>query len=252
MACVRHEKDVPERIGDATLWLIDLESGEGRDLTPDLDEWPAHPAWAPDGAAVWFTTDRRGAGAVYRHDLASRETTLIADDGTFTDLALEADGGPVALRASYAEPPNPVRLPLEPGATSQRIRSFPELDADALATLPGRVERVSATASDGQEIGSWLVMPRDASADAAAPLVVFVHGGPVGTWNSWSWRWNPQLLAAQGLRGPAARSGHLDRLRARLHAARLRPLGRRAVHRCHRRRGRGDRAAATSTPTARR
>jgi dipeptidyl aminopeptidase/acylaminoacyl peptidase len=212
VACVKHEKDVPERIGDATLWLIDLESGEGRDLTPDLDEWPAHPTWSPDGAAVWFTTDRRGAGAVYRHDLASRETTLIADDGTFTDLALEADGGPVALRASYAEPPHPVRLPREPGPTSQRIRSFPELDGDALATLPGRVERVSATASDGQEIGSWLIMPRDASADAAAPLVVFVHGGPVGTWNSWSWRWNPQLLAAKGyavlLPDPAISTGY--------------------------------------------
>ena len=212
VACVRHEKDVPERIGDATLWLIDLESGEGRDLTPDLDEWPVHATWSPDGAAVWFTTDRRGAGAVYRHDLASRETTLVADDGTFTDLALEADGGPVALNASYAAPPHPVRLPFEPGARSQRIRSFPELDEDALATLPGRVERISATASDGQEIGSWLIMPRDASSDAAAPLVVFVHGGPVGSWNSWSWRWNPQLLAAKGyavlLPDPAISTGY--------------------------------------------
>ncbi|MGI8999082.1 MAG: alpha/beta fold hydrolase [Candidatus Limnocylindria bacterium] len=212
VVCIRHEKDVPERIGDATLWLIDLASGAGRDLTPDLDEWPQHPVWSPDSGSICFTTDRRGAGAVYRHDLKSAETTLIADDGAFTDLVVELRGGPVALRASYAEPPGPVRLPAQPGGKSQRIRTFAELDADALAKMPGAVERVEATASDGQRIGSWLVLPPDAAADAPVPLVVFVHGGPVGSWNTWSWRWNPQLLAARGyavlLPDPAISTGY--------------------------------------------
>jgi dipeptidyl aminopeptidase/acylaminoacyl peptidase len=212
VVCVRHEIDVPERIGDETLWLIDLASGEGRDLTPELDAWPQHPIWAPDSSAIWFTADLRGAGAVYRHDLDGGATTLIADDGTFSDLALETAGGPMALRASYAEPPVPVRLPREPGGTSRRIRSFPELDADALASLPGRVERTTASASDGQEIGAWMVLPKDASAESPAPLVVFVHGGPVGSWNTWSWRWNPQLLAAKGyavlLPDPAISTGY--------------------------------------------
>jgi dipeptidyl aminopeptidase/acylaminoacyl peptidase len=212
VACVRHEIDVPERIGDESLWLIELGSGEGRDLTPELDAWPQHPVWAPDSAAIWFTADHRGAGAVYRHDLESGETTLIADDGTFSDLALEAAGGPMALRASYAEPPVPVRLSAEPGGTSRRSRTFPELDADALAALPGRVERTTASASDGHEIGAWLVLPKEASAEHAAPLVVFVHGGPVGSWNTWSWRWNPQLLAAKGyavlLPDPAISTGY--------------------------------------------
>ncbi|MEO6578907.1 MAG: S9 family peptidase [Candidatus Limnocylindria bacterium] len=198
VACVRSDKDVPERIGDSTLWLIDLASGEGRDLTPELDLWPQHPVWSPHGDAIFFTADRQGAGAVYRHDLASGATSLLADDGTFADLAVHAEGGPVALRNSYAEPPLPVRLSSTAGGESQRIRSFAELDADAVAELPGRVERVSAAASDGQEIGSWLVLPPDATADAPAPLVVFVHGGPVGSWNAWTWRWNAHLLAARG------------------------------------------------------
>jgi dipeptidyl aminopeptidase/acylaminoacyl peptidase len=179
---------------------------------PELDEWPQHPVWSVDGSAIWFTTDRRGAGAVYRHEFASGETALVADDGTFPDLAVEPGGGPAALRASYAEPPVPVRLPTPDGGASQRIRSFAEVDADALEALPGRVERLEATASDGQKIGSWLVLPPDASADTPAPLVVFVHGGPVGSWNTWSWRWNPQLLAANGyavlLPDPAISTGY--------------------------------------------
>ena len=212
VACVLHEKDMPERVGDETLWLIDLATGEGRDLTPDLDLWPQHPVWAPDGSAIWFTADRRGAGSVHRHELESGTTTLIADDGAFTDLALEPAAGAMALRASYAEPPVLVRLPAEAGHASQRIPTFPELDADALAAFPGRVERLTAQAADGQEIGSWLVRPADSSAESPVPLVVFVHGGPIGSWNSWSWRWNPQLLAARGyavlLPDPAISTGY--------------------------------------------
>jgi dipeptidyl aminopeptidase/acylaminoacyl peptidase len=39
-----------------------------------------------------------------------------------------------------------------------------------------------------------------------------VHGGPVSSWNSWSWRWNPWLLAARGyavlLPDPALSTGY--------------------------------------------
>jgi dipeptidyl aminopeptidase/acylaminoacyl peptidase len=211
VACVRSEKDVPERVGDETLWLIDLASGEGRDVTPDLDVWPQHPVWARDGAAIYFTADHQGAGAVYRLDLASSETTLIADGGAFTDLCVEIEGGPVALRSTYTEPPLPVRVAVD-GLVARRIRSFPELDADALEGLPARVERIGSVAADGQAIGSWLVLPKGASAESSVPLIVWVHGGPVSSWNAWSWRWNPQLLAAKGyavlLPDPALSTGY--------------------------------------------
>jgi dipeptidyl aminopeptidase/acylaminoacyl peptidase len=135
----------------------------------------------------------------------------VASDGAFSDLAIAPDGRVYALRASYAEPPHPVLLPGD-DKPSRRLRSFAELDVEALAALPGRVERITATAADGVEIGSWLVLPRDASADAPVPLVVFVHGGPIGSWNTWSWRWNPQLIAANGyavlLPDPAISTGY--------------------------------------------
>jgi dipeptidyl aminopeptidase/acylaminoacyl peptidase len=58
------------------------------------------------------------------------------------------------------------------------------------------VERLLATADEGVEIGSWLVLPDDA--DGPVPLVVMIHGGPLGTWNTWHWRWNPTVLADRG------------------------------------------------------
>ena len=64
--------------------------------------------------------------------------------------------------------------------------------------VPGRVEEMTATAADGAPIHSWLALPADASASNPAPLVLSIHGGPLGSWNSWHWRWNPWVLVQRG------------------------------------------------------
>ncbi|MBA3959093.1 MAG: S9 family peptidase [Chloroflexi bacterium] len=210
VVATRLEPGSPESIGDQTLWLVDLESGEGRDLTPDLDLWPHGPTWAPASDAVLFTADRDGNAAAMRVDLATAEVTVLATKGAFTDLAPAPDGqGLFALRSSYAGPPALVRLAAcRAEQTAVPVRTFPDLDEE----LPGTLERLRATASDGVAVASWLVLPRDASAEAPAPLVVWVHGGPLSSWNAWSWRWNPHLLVAAGyailLPDPALSTGY--------------------------------------------
>ena len=87
--------------------------------------------------------------------------------------------------------------------------------------MPGRLEEVLTTADDGHPIRSWLVLPETASADRQAPLLLWVHGGPMGSWNSWSWRWNPWLMAARGyavlLPDPALSTGYGQEFIARAH-----------------------------------
>ena len=48
--------------------------------------------------------------------------------------------------------------------------------------------------------------------ESPAPLLLWIHGGPLHSWNCWSWRWNPWLLAARGyavlLPDPALSTGY--------------------------------------------
>jgi dipeptidyl aminopeptidase/acylaminoacyl peptidase len=211
VASARLASSNPEQPGDATLWLIDLESGAGRDLTPDLDLWPHDPNWAADSSAVYFLADRQGAVGLFRVDLAGGAPTVLNGEDAWSDLAVVPGGGGLfALRSSYRQAPQIVRLTESDGAASvQPVPSFRELEQ---LELPATVERLSAHASDGTEISSWLVLPEDASEAAPAPLVVWVHGGPLGSWNTWHWRWNPHLLAARGyavlLPDPALSTGY--------------------------------------------
>jgi dipeptidyl aminopeptidase/acylaminoacyl peptidase len=78
--------------------------------------------------------------------------------------------------------------------------------------VPGRLEEMTATAADGTPVHSWLALPADASEASPAPLLVWIHGGPLASWNSWHWRWNPWLMVARGyavlLPDPALSTGY--------------------------------------------
>lgn len=210
VACTRSLPGSPDRPSDTTLWLIDLAGGPGRDLTPQLDVWPHAPVWSHDGAAIFFIADAHGVSAAYRLELASGAVTVLSSAASFDSLSPSPDGATTlfALASGAAQPPTIVSLDAHAAHQEPRpIPSLPELDA---LELPGSVERISANAADGVAVESWLVLPRDAT--APAPLVVFVHGGPLGSWQGWSWRWNPQLLAARGyavlLPDPALSTGY--------------------------------------------
>jgi dipeptidyl aminopeptidase/acylaminoacyl peptidase len=83
----------------------------------------------------------------------------------------------------------------DPDSEPRRLGNFPELEN---LELPSRVERVSVEARDGTRLPSWLVLPPDASPEKPAPLAVFVHGGPVSSWNAWHVRWNPHVFVEGG------------------------------------------------------
>jgi dipeptidyl aminopeptidase/acylaminoacyl peptidase len=220
--CLRETQNTAENPPDVTLTLLGI-NGAGpagaadRDLLPGLDRWPAEMAWSPDSRAVYFTADDTGRRPVFRVDVQSGQVThLTGDNGAYTDLNPAPDGRYLyALRSAVDSPPTPVRIDLAAATDGPVPLAAPGVPL----TLPGRVEEVEAAADDGQLIRSWLVLPENASPSSPAPLLLWVHGGPMSSWNGWSWRWNPWLMAARGyavlLPDPALSTGYGQRFIAR-------------------------------------
>jgi dipeptidyl aminopeptidase/acylaminoacyl peptidase len=173
----------------------------------DWDRWPAEVRWAPDGAALLVTADEAGGRPVFRVDLGDGEVTrLTGDRGHYTDLQVSPDGAVVyALRDAVDAPPAPVRLCAR--AVDQQPVALPG-PADVVP-VPGTLTEVHATAEDGTALRSWLVLPEGTGPH---PLLLWAHGGPLGSWNGWSWRWQPWRLAALGyavlLPDPALSTGY--------------------------------------------
>jgi dipeptidyl aminopeptidase/acylaminoacyl peptidase len=60
---------------------------------------------------------------------------------------------------------------------------------------------VKQTDKDGNDydVQSWVVVPSDFDPSKKYPLLMLIHGGPLGAWtNTWSTRWNPAVFSEQG------------------------------------------------------
>jgi dipeptidyl aminopeptidase/acylaminoacyl peptidase len=222
VAAIRAEHDRYERPGEVTLVVAALDgsdAGPPRDLLAGLDRRPVEVAWAPDSGSVFVVADDHGRRPVFRADLATGQITRVTtDDGAYDNLCPSPDGRALyALRSAIDSPPAPVRIDLAAAAADPETLPSPAGPVE----VPGRLEEVQAAAADGTVIRSWLVLPHNASPDAPAPLLLWVHGGPVSSWNAWSWRWNPWLMAARGyavlLPDPALSTGYGQGFIARGH-----------------------------------
>ncbi|HEY2299644.1 MAG TPA: S9 family peptidase [Jatrophihabitans sp.] len=194
VVCVRMTDSSYDSPPQFSLWVVDLGSSEGRELVADPDIWPAEPQFSADGSAVFFTADEQGHRPVFRVDVDSGEITRVTASGHYANVSVHPDGSTLfALRDAVDSPPRPVRLDAT-GTDGEPTALLAPGETDA----PGRLERVQTTAPDGTQIGAWLALPDDASAEHPAPLLLWIHGGPLSSWNSWSWRWNPWLLVGKG------------------------------------------------------
>lgn len=190
-----------------TLWLVELATGEGRDLLTGHDLWAAWPVWSPDSASVLFTADDRGRVPIFRVDVEGRDVTRVTADHSYRSLRPSPDGASVyALRSSMSEPETLVAVDLADGT------SRPLAQPRSAVVVPGHVTQETSTADDGTTVHSWLVLPPHATEQRPAPLLVLLHGGPIGSWNAWSWRLNPHVFAEHGyavlLPDPAQSTGY--------------------------------------------
>jgi dipeptidyl aminopeptidase/acylaminoacyl peptidase len=201
VAFIRESYSTPVHAPRMTLSYLRF-GGRPSDLGTGWDRWPVSVTWSRDGAALIVTADDGGRCPVFRIEIGEgRVEALTDDDFAYTDVTAAPGGVLYALRSSYAAPPHPVRIDPDGTVTALPCVGLPE--------LPGSLTEITATAPDGTAARSWLVLPESST---PAPLLLWIHGGPLSSWNAWHWRWNPWVLAAHGyavlLPDPALSTGY--------------------------------------------
>ena len=196
-----------------SLAIVPIAGGTWRPLAEGWDRWPHGAQWLPDSSALLVVADDDGRAPVFRIDVRSGDVARVTiDDAAFSDLQVSPSGETAyALRTSYLAPEHPVRIDLARAANGP-VKAHP-LPAPAPALeLPGTLTEVETTTADGVRVRAWLAQPAGSGPESPAPLLLWIHGGPLGSWNGWSWRWNPWLLVAQGyavlLPDPALSTGY--------------------------------------------
>ena len=193
-----------------------------KNLLPEFDNWVDEFAWAPNSQEIFFVAGEAGREPIYVAGIDGKYKQ-ISFSGEFSDLhPLTTEGAILASRMEVDAPaevfaviPAPAQPKLETAkavsgdvgsigvygyAVSTGLHVVTHLNDDLLAQLDlPKLEDFWFTAKDGTKLQGFVIPPPGYDAKKKYPTKFLIHGGPQGAWgDSWSYRWNAELFAANG------------------------------------------------------
>jgi dipeptidyl aminopeptidase/acylaminoacyl peptidase len=182
------------------LFVLDLESRRTRELSVGFDQDAGGVSWAPDSRTIYFTSDVRGTVQLYALDIESGTIRKITNGvHNYGGYQVAADGSDVSLiasRMSMSAPTDIYRVDPISGEAVQLTFA----NEDILSGLRlGEVRERWTPTTDGQQVHSWVIYPPDFDPNLQYPALLYCKGGPQGPLSqSFSYRWNFQIMAANG------------------------------------------------------
>jgi dipeptidyl aminopeptidase/acylaminoacyl peptidase len=194
---------------EADRWQIVVTDADAktkpRSVTADFDGSPDSFVWGADGQTIYFTAEQKAASPVFAVSVKDGTMRPIIVGGTNADLSISKDGRLLAFTRMAMEHPKEVFVgyaasPAGENATPKGPRNVSRANEKLLAELDlPRPESVTVKGAGGTPMQMWVLKPPGFDPKKKWPLAFLVHGGPQGAWeDGWSFRWNPELWAAQG------------------------------------------------------
>jgi dipeptidyl aminopeptidase/acylaminoacyl peptidase len=176
------------------LVVRDAASGAVRFTTRDWDRSIAGFRFSADGEAVYAIADDIGQRPLFAIDLGSGERRKLTAAGNVAEFDVAGDRIVYALQSLSA----PADLHLLEGRAPSRAET--SVNASRLADVRfGEYEQFAFEGAGGESVYGYAMKPWNFAAGQRYPVAFIVHGGPQSSFaNTWSYRWNPQVLAGSG------------------------------------------------------
>jgi dipeptidyl aminopeptidase/acylaminoacyl peptidase len=175
--------------------------GTPRSVTAEFDSSPVAFIWGPDSKSIYFTAEENGASPIFAVSTETGKPQKILEGSSNGSLSLSKDGRVLAFSRVAMSHPAEVFVAAGVGTDAKLdAQNKSQANTDLLNQLDlPRPESVSVPGAGGTPMQMWILKPPGFDAGKKWPLAYLVHGGPQGAWeDGWSFRWNPEVWAAQG------------------------------------------------------
>lgn len=200
------------------LCLYHLNTGTKRYITEQFESGVDEFLWAPSGHTLYFTGVWHGKTNVYRTNIEGDVVQLTDDQADYGLCAISPDGHTLYVKRHSMEVPDDIyrlalpeaRIPQSGqsdtnslGRESNAVASLyrlTEVNRDIYRTLAvGKCEERWVKTVDGKDMLCWVVYPPHFDPAKKYPALLFCEGGPQSPVSQfWSYRWNFQIMAANG------------------------------------------------------
>ena len=182
------------------LCVMNLATGEQAYLTDNTDGTPLFDSnvdtycWAPDSKSLYFTGTWHGTTMVYNITLDRKLTKITDGDYDYNSVAMLGNAL-IANRSSMSAPAD--LYSIDSKGETTRLTNENEYILSQIAT--GKVEARWCKTFDGKQLHSWVIFPPHFDSNKKYPTLLFCNGGPQSPVSQfWSYRWNMQIMAANG------------------------------------------------------
>ena len=184
------------------LCICDLQTGEKRyiDWQSDVDAF----CWAPQKdkqAKLFFLSVWHGCVNMYSVTQKDEVKQLTEDWADWTSLQLANDGKRILATRQSLSAPTDIYM-VTPGKSIEKTKieqlSFENKHILDQLTF-GKMQQRWVTTSDGKQMLVWVMLPANYEEGKKYPTLLFCEGGPQSPVSQfWSYRWNFQIMAANG------------------------------------------------------
>ncbi len=184
------------------LMVFDRITPSTHEVLPTFDRWVDEFIWAPDSKTLYFASGELGDENVLSTQVDLPEATAIANKAEYSELQISRDGRTIVTSLMTVRSPTAIAaIPLDAeGHGGAPVVRLTHLNDDLLSTLDlPRMESFIFAGAGNTSVQGFIIQPPNFDPEKKYPLKFLIHGGPEGAWgNAWSYRWNPELMAASG------------------------------------------------------
>ncbi|MBX7104937.1 MAG: S9 family peptidase [Gemmataceae bacterium] len=169
-----------------------------RSLTGSLDRSVDEYVWL-DAQNLMIRVEESASTALYKVARLAKilPMPVLQKQGHLAGLSIDRSGSRLAASQSRLTSPGEV---VTFGSQGGEVLNVSKANAKLLEQLDlPKPESVTVKGANGDPMQMWILKPPGFDPAKKWPVAYLVHGGPQGAWeDGWSFRWCPQLWAAQG------------------------------------------------------
>ncbi len=178
------------------LFVMDLATGDKTYVTENFDYNTDAFIWNTDNKTLYLVACVEAKTQLFSADIRSKQISPITKGKhDYASVAL-GNGKLIAKRHSMSQPDEIYSVELTNGQATEI--SFENKHILEQLTMGETEERWIET-TDGKQMLTWVVYPPDFDSTKTYPALLYCQGGPQSTVSQfWSYRWNLQMMAANG------------------------------------------------------
>jgi dipeptidyl aminopeptidase/acylaminoacyl peptidase len=179
------------------LVIYDRKAGQIHNLTENVDRWIEALAWAPDSKTIYFTSEDKGEIPIYKIEINKPNQIQELTRGANDELEIANDGKTLVFSRMSVRAPNEIYKLTIGSKDPVQLTHVNDGVLSQVSMQP--LESFWFIGDTGTKVQGFVVKPPNFNEQRKYPVKFLIHGGPQGQWgDEWSYRWNPELFAADG------------------------------------------------------